>query len=141
MIGVQKKSTPKVEVVGEPVEAEVMPPRHNSEIEFLELARRVGRSLIFVTDGRCRRKATVADRDRERRKWAGKRALPSDTYRASARRGNSLRCSVRWPKRRLLVRHARLSQRFDSLPRRLQGRRRRRASCPPVGNCPYLGSW
>ena len=36
---------------GAGVEAEVTPPRRNSEIEFLKLARRVGRSLISVTDG------------------------------------------------------------------------------------------
>jgi hypothetical protein len=32
-----------------------------------------------------RRKATFVDRDRDRREWAGKRALPSDIYRRGLR--------------------------------------------------------
>ena len=36
-------------------------------------------------DGRSRREAAVADRDRERRKWARKRAFPGDTYRRGPR--------------------------------------------------------
>jgi hypothetical protein len=48
--------------VGERVEAEVRPPRRKPEIEFLELARRFGRSLISVTDGRSRRRPVVGNR-------------------------------------------------------------------------------
>jgi hypothetical protein len=40
---------------------------------------------------RNRRKATVAGRDRERREWAGKRALPSDTYMCGLRPRRSSR--------------------------------------------------
>jgi hypothetical protein len=39
------------------------------------------RSGLERSDFVLRRIAAVADRDRERRKWAGKQALPSDTYR------------------------------------------------------------
>ena len=46
-------------------------------------------TLASRSDGGSRRKATVADRDRERRKWAGKRALPSDIYRRGLRPKNA----------------------------------------------------
>ncbi len=42
---------------------------------------------LRTADGRSRRIAAVADHDRERRKWAGKRALPLDAR--SARSGSS----------------------------------------------------
>jgi hypothetical protein len=38
-----------------------------------------------TADGWCRRKAPVADRDHERRKWAGKRPFPGDTDRRALR--------------------------------------------------------
>jgi len=41
-----------------------------------------------------RRFAAVADHDRERREWAGKRALPSDTYRRGLRPLRSLDVEV-----------------------------------------------
>ena len=40
---------------------------------------------IPTTYSRSRRRAAVADCDRESRKWAGKRALPGDTYRRGVR--------------------------------------------------------
>ncbi len=43
--------------------------------------RRISRSPEDVVFQRNRRRAAVADCDRESRKWAGKRALPGDTYR------------------------------------------------------------
>jgi hypothetical protein len=53
----------------------------------LEGVRHVLRPLqaVATADGRSRHKAPVADRDRERREWTGKRALPSDTYRRGLR--------------------------------------------------------
>ena len=47
-----------------------------------------------MSDDRSRRFAAVADRDRERREWAGKRALPSDTYRRGLRPLRSLDVEV-----------------------------------------------
>jgi hypothetical protein len=41
---------------------------------------------LWASNGRSRREATVADPDRERREWAGKRAFPSDTYMPGLRR-------------------------------------------------------
>ena len=62
------------------------------------------RQNVRTWDGRSRRIAPVADCDRERRKWASKRTLPTDTYRHGLRPKHPIHRSPSKPSRRAALR-------------------------------------